>query len=228
MTIQSNISELASSNFMKCKNYLYKNYGESPGKMLVHTGVLGWILSSAAQVLAIVVNDKISAKEKMFLIPQEFADAAVNILSFYLVTNSFTSVGNKLVKSGKLLTPKLKKFVDEQKIQDLGKVTTDISTNMTGDIRDHFMKFKGGVSIIASTLGSILSCNIITPVLRNQYAARKQKEILAMKDKNTNEPSLQDAPQKSLKSFGIRPLSMADYQKLAYMKFSGNSGDMRI
>ena len=30
------------------KNYIYKNYGENPGSMLVHTGVLGWILSSMA------------------------------------------------------------------------------------------------------------------------------------------------------------------------------------
>lgn len=228
MTVLSNLAENISKNYMKCKNYLYTHYGENPGKMLVHTGVLGWILSSAAQVLAVVVNDKIPAKEKMFLIPQEFADAGVNILSFYLVTNSFTAVGNKLVKSGKLLTPKLKKFVDEQKIQELGKVTTDISSNMTGDIRDHFMKFKGGVSIIASTLGSILSCNIITPVLRNQYAARKQKEIMAMKDKNGNEMSAPEAVKKASKPFTIRPLSMADYQKLAYMKFSGNSTNMRI
>ena len=132
MTVLSNLAENISKNYMKCKTYLYTHYGENPGKMLVHTGVLGWILSSAAQVLAVVVNDKIPAKEKMFLIPQEFADAGVNILSFYLVTNSFTAVGNKLVKSGKLLTPKLKKFVDEQKIQELGKVTTDISSNMTG------------------------------------------------------------------------------------------------
>ncbi len=224
MTILNNMAECASKNFMKFKNYLYKNYGESPGKMLVHTGVLGWILSSAAQVFAVVINDKIPPKEKMFLIPQEFADAAVNILSFYIVTNSFTSVGNKLVKSGKLLTPKLKKYVDEKKIKDLGKITTDISQGMTGDVRDDFMKFKGGVSIIFSTLGSILSCNIITPLLRNQYAARKQKEIMAMKDgKSPASKTALQTPAQMANEFVYKPLSMADYQKAVSLKFSGNN-----
>lgn len=223
MTNLSNLADLASQKFMSCKNYLYKNYGESPGKMLVHTGVLGWILSSAAQVFAIVINDKIPAKEKMFLIPQEFADAAINILSFYAVTNWFTSVGNKLVKSGKLLTPKLKKYVDEKQIQDIGKITTDISSGMTGDIRNEFMKFKGGVSIIFSTVGSILSCNIITPILRNQYAAKKQKEIMAMRNEKSGANEPVQVPKQIANEFVYKPLSMNDYQKMASLKFSGNN-----
>lgn len=31
------------SLFSDFKTVMYKNYGENPGKMLVHTGVLGWI-----------------------------------------------------------------------------------------------------------------------------------------------------------------------------------------
>ena len=87
-----------------CKNYIYKNYGENPGTMLVHTGVIGWILSSAAQVAAVVFNDKISPEQKVFLIPQECADAAVNILSFYTFTNGVKYIGSKFTKTAKLLT----------------------------------------------------------------------------------------------------------------------------
>ena len=74
------------SLFMKAKDYIAGRYGDDIGKMLVHTGVIGWILSSAAQVVAIVINDKIPKEQKMFLIPQEIADAGVNIASFYLIT----------------------------------------------------------------------------------------------------------------------------------------------
>ena len=56
-------------------------YSDDIGKMLVHTGVIGWILSSAAQVTAIVINDKLSKEQKMYMVPQELADAAVNIVS---------------------------------------------------------------------------------------------------------------------------------------------------
>ena len=79
---------MPSSNlFSKFKTTLYKNYGENPGNMLVHTGVLGWILSSLAQVSAVVFNDQIPKEQKSFLIPQEIADAAVNIISFYVITS---------------------------------------------------------------------------------------------------------------------------------------------
>lgn len=221
MKPQSSIAEFMSKQFMNCKNYLYKNYGENPGKMLVHTGVLGWILSSAAQVAAVVFNDKISSKEKMFLIPQECADAAVNILSFYIVTNTFKSIGSKLVSTGKLTTPAIRKYIQKAGLEkEVGKVTTDIKKGMTGDIRQEYTDFKSGVDVITSTVGSILSCNIITPILRNQYAAKKQKEILAKRNMNAAETAVAETPKP------VKPLRMADYQSLAYSKFSG--GNMKI
>ncbi|MBR5555442.1 hypothetical protein IKU74_05455 [bacterium] len=212
----NNVAEFMSKQFMNVKNYLYKNYGEAPGKMLVHTGVLGWILSSAAQVTAVMFNDKISAKEKLFLIPQECADAGVNIISFYLVTNTLKNIGSKLVSTGKLVTPKIKQYIKQNNLtEEIGKITTDIKKGMTGDIREHYTDFKNGVDVITSTTGAILSCNIITPVLRNQYAANKQKEVLAKKNANIKSPSLEYT------SFH-KPLRMTDYQLNAYSKYSSN------
>ena len=78
-----------SSLFNGFKTLVAKHYGSNTGKMLIHTGVIGWILSSAAQVAAIVINDKIPKEQKMYLIPQEIADAAVNIVSFYAITQTF-------------------------------------------------------------------------------------------------------------------------------------------
>ena len=89
------------------KSYIYKNYGENPGSMLVHTGVLGWILSSMAQVYAVAFNNKISKEQKVFLIPQEIADAAVNILSFYTLTSGVKYIGSKLTKTAKLRTSEI-------------------------------------------------------------------------------------------------------------------------
>ncbi len=217
----NNFTEIISKKFISCKNYLYKNYGENPGKMLVHTGVLGWILSSAAQVAAVVFNDKISAKEKMFLIPQECADAAVNILSFYIVTNTFKAIGSKLVSTGKLSTPNIRKYIQKAGLEDkVGKVTTDIKKDMTAAIRQEYTDFKSGVDVITSTVGSIISCNLITPVLRNQYATSKQKEILAKRNLQKDNPQQIERPRI------LRPLSMADYQTLASLKFSG--GNMKV
>ena len=47
------------SLFNKFKTVVAQKYGKDPGKMLIHTGVIGWVFSSLAQVAAIVINDKI-------------------------------------------------------------------------------------------------------------------------------------------------------------------------
>lgn len=209
MTPLNNLVEFASKKFMGLKNYLYKHYGEEPGKMLVHTGVLSWTLSAAAQVMAVAFNDKISKKEKLFLIPQECADAAINILSFYLVTNAFTNFGTKLVKTGKLTTPVISKYLKDNNIKDIGKISTDISKNMPKEVLEEFKSLKSGVSMITNTVGSIASCNLLTPILRNEYASRKQKEILA---KNRASEQVNDNV--------IKYTTMDNYQKMAYAKFS--------
>ena len=54
--------------FTSGKDYIMKHFGPSLAKMIIYTGVIGWFLSSAAQVLSIVKNDKISKEQKSFLI----------------------------------------------------------------------------------------------------------------------------------------------------------------
>lgn len=226
----SNLTEFCTAKFGTFKSFLYKNYGENPGKMLVHTGVLGWVLSSLAQVTAVIVNDKISPKEKVFLIPQECADATVNILSFYLVTNSFKAIGSKLVSMGKLANPAIKSYLQKNNLtKKIGKLDFDIAKENTfADISGKYKPFKNGVDVIFSTVGSIISCNLITPVLRNQYASRKQKEIMA-KRKGLQTPAqtlkMEDST-KTTQSVNLapvqKPVTMGDYQKMAAIKFSGS------
>lgn len=228
MKPQANLMEMCASKFKSFKNLLYTHYGENPGKMLVHTGVLGWILSSAAQVTAVVFNDKISSKEKVFLIPQELADAAVNIVSFYVVTNSFKALGSKLVKTGKLRTGEITKYLEKNKLTDkIGKIDFDITSQSNyASVKDAYKSFQNGIDVIFSTVGSIISCNLITPVLRNQYAARKQKEILASMKKPENEQNQSLVQKTEIKPLYVplfqKPITISDYQKNASMKFSGN------
>lgn len=211
----SNLNNLF-SNF---KTTMYKNYGENPGKMLVHTGVLGWVLSSLAQISAIVFNDKISPEQKSFLIPQEAADAAVNIISFYAITSSFKRVASKLVSTGKLISKPVKEYLNNLGIkQQIGKLNFNIEKDLQAnfdDIKSEYRSFKNGVDIIASVTGSVISCNLLTPVVRNSYAAKKQKQAIARMHENA--PRLQ---------YG-RGISLEDYQKLSAMKYSTN-GSLKV
>ena len=164
---------------------LYKIYSKDTGKMLIHTGVIGWILSSAAQISAIVFNDKIPKEQKMFLIPQEFMDACINIVSFYLVTQSFSSIAKKLCKTGKWLPAGVKKYILNhpeltKELGKLGSIGFDMSkVKLPYKQSRSFKLFSNGLDVVGTTLGSIISCNIITPIGRNIYASYRQKDNIA-------------------------------------------------
>ena len=175
------LTKYASDFFMDMKNSLMRSFGEDPGKMLLHTGTLGWILSSLAQVMAVVLNDKIPKKQKTFLIPQEIADAGINICSFYIFTNSFTKLANKMVSTGKWRTPAIDAFLKKYNLKKhIGSYDFNIKDLANFDeIKSSYKAIASGNAIAASTIGSIISCNLVTPILRNKFAAHKQQQAIA-------------------------------------------------
>lgn len=217
--IFKNINKTVANNWSHFKVHMLQNYGENPGNMLIHTGTLGWILSSLAQVGAVVFNDKISPEQKTFLIPQEIADAAINILSFYLLTNSLKKFGAKLVSTGKLRTKRIRSFLERNELMGkVGKLDFNIAEqDKFGPLADHYKSFRNGVDVVTSTVGSIISCNILTPILRNEYASKKQKKAIAHMQKYQTE-NIQHP----------KGISIADYQKLASIKFSNQSAGLKI
>ena len=182
----ANLSQL----FNSFKNHVYNVYGPNPAKMLIYTGVLGWFLSSAAQVVAIAVNDKIPKEQKAFLIPQEIGDGAVNVLSFLVVTSAIKGLASRLVSTGKLAKAPLRAIYEKAGLTaktGIGKagmdVVKELQTRLPKAEFDTFVKdynrFKKGTDVIGMTVGSILSCNIITPLLRNKFAAKRQRREVA-------------------------------------------------
>lgn len=168
--------------FEKFKVNFFKRYGTHPGKMLIHTGIISWGMSSLAQICAIIINDKIPKEQKMFMIPQEFADAVTNIAAFYAVTRSMTGIANKAVKCGKLLPKSVKDYIIKANLnKNLGKYNLDIGKHMRlpKNTKDEYLEFKNGIDVTATLIGSVISCNIITPILRNIYASYRQKHSIA-------------------------------------------------
>ena len=166
------------------KNLIYKKYGQESGTMLVHAGVLTWITASASQVIAVALNKQVPSDQKKFLIPQEIADGALNVLAFYLITNSLKNVSSKLVSTGKWSTKEIRDFVSK-KAPDikLGDLATDLSKRFREDANFHncYDNFKGGADMIGATVGSVVACNAIVPVLRNKWGSKKQHESLQVK-----------------------------------------------
>ena len=197
------------------KNGIYNKFSENPAKMLIFTGVLGWFLSSAAQVGAIIFNDKIPKEQKLFLIPQEIGDGAVNVLSFLVITSGIKALTSKLVSTGKLATPALRKFIKGGNIprKKIGDVTFDLGKHLetigNTDLLKEYKSFKKGTDVIGMTIGSIISCNLFTPVVRNKIAAERQQKMLARED-----------IRKSNEYIAPRGISMTEFQRMAMMKHS--------
>lgn len=94
----------ASGIFQKISQYMCDNYSKDSGKLLVHLGALGWVLGSAAQIMAVAGDKNIDKEQKRFLLPQEGADAAVNVAMYYTICEAIKSGADKLVEKGALLT----------------------------------------------------------------------------------------------------------------------------
>ena len=162
------------------KDFIAHHYGEKPGKMLIHTGVIGWALSATAQIIAIATNDKLKKEQKVYMIPQEAADALFNVASFYLVTQTFSTVASKLVKTGKWLPKSIAQHLKNQNLTNIGHPNFSVLEhgNLNEDLTNIYNKHNFGINLGLTTLGSVISCNILTPIFRNKVATHRQKKIM--------------------------------------------------
>lgn len=174
--------------FMQLKDLILTKFGEKPAKMLIVTGALGWILSSLAQISVILFDKKIPSEQKKFLIPQEMWDALTNIVSFVTITQSVKYLASKSVLTGKLSKPFIRDFVKKSgKEAQMGKFDFDITKlDNFASIKDEFRKFKNGIDVPASILGGVISCNIVTPLIRNKIASSNQQQLIAYSKKREN------------------------------------------
>lgn len=201
--------------FQNSLNWMAKSFAKDTSKMLIITGVAGWALSSLAQIMAVVVNPKIKDEQKMFLIPQEFSDAVVNIGSFFLITQMTKKTVAKLFSTGKFTTKKVRTFLNEHKDiygDKVGKLDFDMEKALQYEseaLRKSHANVKNLGTTIATVSAGILASNVITPLLRNKLASNVQKSYI-------NDSKEEHSPKKiaTVQNVQITPVS--------------NGGQMRI
>ena len=164
-------------------NTIYKYFSKDTAKMLIVTGTLGWGLSSLAQIVAILINPKIKKEQKGFLVPQEAADAAINITSFFAITLLAKKLMSKMASTGKLAPTDIREYIKKNKIlsQQYGKVGFNLDKVAEQDKlfpKESYLSHKNFVTTVGTVGASILATNIITPVLRNSFATKVQKKYL--------------------------------------------------
>lgn len=170
--------------FKSVLNWIATHFRKDASKMLIWTGVAGWTLSSFAQISAVLFNPKFDNEQKSFLIPQEFADAAVNIGSFFLVTQVAKKSVSKLFSTGKFAPSKVRKYLSEHKDlygKKVGKLDFDLDEVLKKDTlfpKDEYWACKNFGTTIATVGAGIISSNIITPIIRNNMASSMQKNYI--------------------------------------------------
>lgn len=170
--------------FKSVLNWIATHFRKDASKMLIWTGVAGWTLSSFAQISAVLFNPKFDNEQKSFLIPQEFADAAVNIGSFFLITQVAKKSVSKLFSTGKFAPSKVRKYLSEHKDlygKKVGKLDFDLDEVLKKDTlfpKDEYWACKNFGTTIATVGAGIISSNIITPIIRNNMASSMQKNYI--------------------------------------------------
>lgn len=173
-------ADATEKGFKGLKTKIWKNVVNNPGDTLMHTGAIGWAASSLAQITGMLFNDDIDSNKKKFLIPQEFADAVGNIALYYIVTVSIKDNVEKLFENGKIrFKDVMKQFRDDKEkdlikceIEDLfksGKVIEKLGEAV--ESKKIYAAHKNGASVLATLIASVISCNILTPYIRNFYGA---------------------------------------------------------
>ena len=170
--------------FKSILNWVAKNFRKDASKMLIWTGVASWSLSSLAQISAVLINPKISNEQKSFLVPQELADAAVNIGSFFLITQMAKKSMSKLFSTGKLAPKSVRAYLKKHKdlyAKKVGKLDFDLDEVLKQDKlfpKDQYWACKNFATTVATVGAGILSSNIITPIVRNEMASTMQKNYI--------------------------------------------------
>ena len=160
------------------------NFHKDASKMLIWTGVAGWGLSSLAQICGIAFNKKISKEQKSFLIPQEIADACVNVGSFFLITQSVKSLVAKLFKTGKFAPASVRNYLQKNKKlygDKVGKLDFSLDKvlkKQNDSTEDSNYACKNFYTALATVGAGVLSSNIVTPLIRNYSASKMQKTYL--------------------------------------------------
>ena len=179
------LSDFAQKKF----NWICKTFKDDTSKMLIFTGALGWILSSAAQVAGIYANKEIPDEKKSFLVPQELIDGAINALTFIGITTIAKRGIEKMASTGKTTTLSVRNFLKQH--PDLEAKVGKWELNLDREIPKNISAYKSYCShknfiTTMGTLGaSVLSCNIVTPLIRNAMASRVQKNYIDMKHNPT-------------------------------------------
>ena len=185
--------------------------------IIVFGSVAGWMASSAAQIYGIATNKNYNKKQKKYMIKQEIFDAGTNIALYLSVTKSFSALSSYMVKTGKLAPKSIVEFMRRNGVMaNRGKDGFDVTQVKDFDkegLKGLYNSFKCFADTTATIIGGVVSSNIITPIVRNRFAARRQNNyddnmgsIDTAKKQTTQKPAI-NTPRHTFDDFRSRTMN---------------------
>lgn len=168
--------------------YLFKN-SKTVDTSLIIVGAAGWLVSMFAQLTSIKSNKEIPKEKKKYLLTQETIDGGSNTLLYLAFTTAFSKLVKWGVESGRVITPDIDKALKnhiksngidtyEQVLKSARQGVTKLGKRLQYDAPNLklFQDNKNALGLLATIAGSIISCNIITPLVRNRVASTVQEK----------------------------------------------------
>lgn len=174
--------------FQSALTKIMNTYSADFSKALLHTGVVGYASSSAAQVGSIILKDDTTAENKKYMIHQEITEGAVNTLLFYTVCQYVKAKTEQLINQGNILPKTTRALLDELKVKQVENVGLYLENlleksknpEMTTKIikaLEHLKVYMIPTVTTAAAFGAaVLASNIIAPICRNLIAGHLHKK----------------------------------------------------
>src|SRR5574344_780578 len=162
--------------------YMFKHYSQDGGKLLVHLGALGWVFSSVAQIGMLLGDKKIDKDKKKFLLPQEAADAGVNVIMYYTICDLIKKGADKLVDTGKFITDDVEKAFKEIKLPN-------VQINSIDDIKKIFSKEESNNYKLTKLLSKSEDLNItktLSAQEKDAFISSSKNALNQLKEHNNN------------------------------------------
>lgn len=168
------------------------------------TSIIGWVLSSAAQIVGIKLNKNYSKTEKDYMVKQEYGDVLANVLSYVFITTPIMALIGNLVKTGKYTTKNIAKHIaDLEGVRKWGFDTGEsiknlkLTTSERHNLSCEYRQFSDTLRTIGAFTGGVLSCSFAAPIMKNVFASLRHKPETLKKNENPNNipnPTIQTKP----------------------------------
>lgn len=157
---------------------------DNPASFLKRTAAVNFSMGSVGLIIGMLINNKIPAKEKRFMIVQEGTEGVLDLGVFLGCATAFEKLGRWLVKTKKLV-PHIENLTKEQVKDAITKFFANPNNPGINVLAESKIRtWVKAAEVGSGLLGTIIAFNIITPLIRNFTASKLEKFIGEKMDKS--------------------------------------------